>query len=218
MRIPAGDLAPARRRRYGGTYGRRRTGRALLALVAVGLAGGGAYLLQRDDGKVPSRLTAVRPCATPQPTTPAPRTATALRPGTRLPAPGSFQVLLLNGTPRSGLGKKVGDQLAARAFKVRVIGNAPPLRGASTVSYGPGALPAAMLLSRTVLGSRAVSVPRLAPRQVRLVLGSGYVRLRTPAELAQLARPTTVTVPATPVPATPVPVAPVPAATAGACR
>lgn len=213
MRIPAGDLAPARRRRYGGSYGRRRrrAGRVLLALVAVGLAGGGAYLLQRDDSKVPARIAALRPCpSTSTPGSAPAGTTPATRPGTRLPAPGSFQFLLLNGTPRSGLGKTVGDQLAARSFKVRVIGNAAPLTGASTVSYGVGDLPAATLVSRTVLGSRVVSVPRLPRGQVRVVLGSGYVRLRTPTELAGLADPTTVTVPASAVPA--------PVATAGACR
>lgn len=217
MRIPAGDLAPARRRRYGGTYGRRRrrTGRALLALVALGLAGGSAYLLQRDDSAVPSRITAARPCGTPRagtPTTPPPTSPTtspeASRPVLRLPAPGSFEVLLLNGTPRGGLGKSVGDQLAALTFRVRVIGNAPPLAGASVVSYGAGAMPSATLVSRTVLGARALSAPRLPKGQVRLVLGSGYVRLRTAAELAVLARPTTA--PARPAAA--------PAPTSGACR
>lgn len=209
MRIPAGDLAPARRRRYGGTYGRRRrrTGRALLALVAVGLAGGGAYLLQRDDSAVPSRITAARPCVTPRASTPT-TSPTASRPVLRLPAPGSFEVLLLNGTPRGGLGKSVGDQLAALTFRVRVIGNAPPLTGASVVSYGAGAMPSATLVSRTVLGARALSAPRLPKGQVRLVLGSGYVRLRTAAELAELALPTTAAAPP----------AAAPAPTSGACR
>ena len=206
MRIPAGDLAPARRRRYGGTYGRRRrrTGRALLALVAVGLASGSAYLLQRDDSAVPSRITAARHCVTPRASTPT-TSPEASRPVLRLPAPGSFEVLLLNGTPRGGLGKSVGDQLAALTFRVRVIGNAPPLAGASVVSYGAGAMPSATLLSRTVLGARALSAPRLPKGEVRLVLGSGYVRLRTAAELAQ---PTSA--PARPAAA--------PAPTSGACR
>jgi len=209
MRIPAGDLAPARRRRYGGTYGRRRrrTGRALLALVAVGLASGSAYLLQRDDSAVPSRITAARPCVTPRASTPT-TSPEASRPVLRLPAPGSFEVLLLNGTPRGGLGKSVGDQLAALTFRVRVIGNAPPLAGASVVSYGAGAMPSATLLSRTVLGARALSAPRLPKGEVRLVLGSGYVRLRTAAELAVLAQPTLA--PARPAAA--------PAPTSGACR
>lgn len=209
MRIPAGDLAPARRRRYGGTYGRRRrrTGRALLALVAVGLASGSAYLLQRDDSAVPSRITAARPCVTPRASTPT-TSPEASRPVLRLPAPGSFEVLLLNGTPRGGLGKSVGDQLAALTFRVRVIGNAPPLAGASVVSYGAGAMPSATLLSRTVLGARALSAPRLPKGEVRLVLGSGYVRLRTAAELAVLAQPTSA--PARPAAA--------PAPTSGACR
>ena len=211
MRIPAGDLAPARRRRYGGSYGRRRrrTGRAVLALLAVGLAGGGAYLLQRDDGRVPTRVAAAAPCRSSSPLPTPARTTPTTRPGVRLPAPSSVQVLLLNGTPRGGLGKKVGDALAARSFRVRVVGNAPPLSGASTVTYGPAALPAATLLSRHVLGARLVSGPRLPRGQVRLVLGSGYARLRTPAELAILARraPTATTATAaTPAP-TPVPAA-----------
>ncbi|MGB8651809.1 MAG: hypothetical protein WCD35_14235, partial [Mycobacteriales bacterium] len=68
MRIPGGDLAPARRRRYGGGYGRRRRRRGprvlLVLVLLLGVGAGAAYWLRRDDTAVPQRLTSA-PCPTP---------------------------------------------------------------------------------------------------------------------------------------------------------
>lgn len=190
VRIPSGDLAPARRRkRYGGSYGRskRRTGRVLLALVL--LAGGGAvvYALQRDDRGAAARV-ALRPCPVAPTTSPATQPAQPAQPKpVALPQPRQVRLLLLNGTTRNGLGRNIGNQLAARGFVVSGTGNAHALlTGPSQVTYGPGALPAAQLVGMHVVGATLVDAPRTARGRLQLVLGSGFARLRTPAEIASL--------------------------------
>lgn len=190
MRIPSGDLAPARRRRRGGGgYGqrRRRTRFGLLLLVVLLAAGGGAaYLLQRDDtGAVARRTVAASPSSTP---CPSPTRSVRVAPLV-LPPPSAVRLVLLNGTPRNGLGRTVGDQLARRGFRVTGTGNAPqPQLGASTVLFGPGGQAAATLLSRTVAGSTLSGDAKAAPASLRVVLGTGFTRLRTPAEVAALGR------------------------------
>ncbi len=215
MRIPGGDLAPARRRGHGGSYGRRRRRRGLRATLVVLLlaaGGGGAYLLQRDDSLVPQRLAAP-PTTCPTPAAPAKTTAkpAPAKPAPAkplaLPAPKQVRLVLLNGTPRNGLVKTVGDQLAAAGFVVTGQGNAPAaLRGASTVTFGTGGSLAGTLVSHWVLGSRLVGDPKAVPGTVRVVLGSAFRRLATPAEAAAAAtakpatRPSAGTSPAVPAP------------------
>lgn len=181
MRIPDGDLAPARRRRYGGGYGRRRHRRNLRLGVGVGLllvAGGVAYLLRQESSKVPDRLASTPTCA--------PRaTPTTVASPASLPQPQQVQLALLNGTARNGLAKSIGDALAAQGFVVTAQANAPAaLVGPSQVVWGPGAQPSAELVLRYVIGSRAVSNPRAPRGSVQVILGSEFHRLATPAELA----------------------------------
>lgn len=194
VRIPSGDLSPARRRRYGGTYGRRRrrTLRGLLVLVLLVVAGGGAlWLLKRDDTQAPSRRQtaasgAPAAAATPTPCVTAP--PAPARPVV-LPAPGTVKLVLLNGTPRNGLGRSVGNQLAARGFKVAGTGNAPrPQAGPTTVVFGPGAQPGAMVVARAILGSTLAGNPKAPAGTLQVVLGTTFTRLRTPAEVAALGR------------------------------
>ena len=155
MRIPGGDLAPARRRRYGGAYGRRRRRqqRVLALVLVVGIGATGAWLLRRDDTRARDRVTAgpsPTPCATPS-AAPAP---------VALPQPRQVRLALLNGTSRNGLAKAIGDQLAARGFVVTAQANAPAaLAGASQVAYGAGAAASAELVTHWVLGSVAASDP-----------------------------------------------------------
>ena len=189
MRIPSGDLAPARRhRRFGSGSSRRRPGRtAAVVLALVAVVGGGTYLLQRDDSKVTDRL-ATGPA--PRSSTSAAPAATCAPPVARTPVitlqPRQVRVVLLNGTARNGLGKAIGDQLATRGFQVQVAGNAPPLTGASRVVWGAGAEPGAQAVSRYVLGSTVVRDARAPRGTLQLVLGAGFQRLRTPGEIAAL--------------------------------
>ena len=143
----------------------------LLAAAAV------AWFLRRDDSPA-SQSQTLRSCPTPSVTaSPAP-----------LPAPNQVRFVLLNGTARNGLAQQVGQALTARGFVVLREDNAPAaLAGPSVVSYGPGAVPAATLLTRHVLGARAVSVPHARAGAVQVVLGSDFRRLATPAEVTAAA-------------------------------
>jgi hypothetical protein len=161
-------------------------------LVAVGA--GAAYELRHDDVPVATRGPAARACPTPaqqqaaqQPVVPA-----------ALPKAQQVRLVLLNGTDRNGLAKTVGDQLAAQGFVVMAQGNAPAaLIGASTVTFGTGAEPAATLLARWVLGARLVGNPRAPRGSLQVVLGSAFQRLASPVEVAAAGRsaPVTRTVP-----------------------
>lgn len=182
MRIPSGDLAPARRRRRRHPYGRRRrTGPLLLALVLLAAVGGGAFLLQRDDEPGGASLA--------QAGCPSPRVGAAAAGAARLvaaplPAPGQVRLALLNGTNRNGLGRTVGGALAVRGFAVAATGNAPgPVAGPAQVRFGPNGRPGATLLAAHVLGAQLRPVPGLPPGTVQLYLGTSFVRLRTPAEV-----------------------------------
>lgn len=180
MQIPGGDLAPARRRRYGGGYGRRRRRRYLwLGLVAIALlAAGSAYALRTDHPTTKPKPVAVHRCPSARPST----TSAAL------PAPQQVRLRLLNGTSRNGLAKSVKAELTARGFVVVDAANAPAaLPGPSRVVYGPAGLPAATLVSRYVRGAVVVSDPAAGAGTVQVTLGGDYQRLATPAEVATAA-------------------------------
>lgn len=186
MSIPSGDLAPVRKRRRG--YGRRRRHPllAVAGVLLVGLIAGGAYLLQREDTRAGEVTQAARcPTAAPSPkaaTVPAAKSAV-------LPAPRSVQLRLLNGTGRNGLARTVGDELARRGFRLTAMGNAAkPLAGASRVTYGPGARPAATLVAAHVIGAQLLPVPGAPRGAVDLTLGSSFVRVRTGPEVSSYLR------------------------------
>jgi hypothetical protein len=181
MRIPNGDLVPARRHPYGGGYSRRRARRtrrfAVLGvlLVAVGIGG---FWLNRDP---------VSPVATPCP-------SASPTPSRLMPEPGQVRVVLLNGASRLNLAKVVGAQLRQRGFVVVREDNAPAaLAGPSVVTYAAGAQDAAAVLGHHVLGARVSStgpapVGAVPANTVQLVLGGDFVRLATPAEAAAAAQ------------------------------
>jgi hypothetical protein len=164
---------------------------AVLALLAV--AGGGYYLVQRDDDAATETVAQATGCPTPAPAAPKPAAA---QPAVVLPAPGTVQLRLLNGTVRNGLARTVGNELARRGFRVAGMGNAPkPLAGATRISFGPGARTAATLVGVHVIGARLVPVATAPRGSVDVVLGSSFVRLRNAAEVkamtAALAHPVT---------------------------
>jgi hypothetical protein len=187
VRIPSGDLAPARKHRR---YGRRRNPLPVLAAVVLVLAIAAiGYRLHRED-KGAGAVTATARCAT---TAPAPKSSKAGAPSklaaVRLPAPAQVSFRLLNGTGRSLLARSVGNELARRGFHVSGMGNSPrPLGGASRVYYGPGGRPAALLVTAHVLGATVEPVPSAPHGALDVVLGSSFVRLRTAAETTAFAR------------------------------
>ena len=208
MRIPSGDLAPVRkrRRRYPG-YGRRRHSTwpaVLVALVVVGAVVGAGYLLQqREDDPTDTVATQLPACPSPKPAAATPTTVPRTSAPVRLPAPAAVQLRLLNGTGRDGLARTVGNELARRGFRVAAMGNAPkPLAGPSRVVFGPGARPAATLLTAHVLGAQLVPAPKAPPGSVDVTLGSSFVRLRTAPEVSAFARGLGKPVVAKPAPAT----------------
>lgn len=202
MRIPSGDLVPARKHRFSSGYGRhrrRRPGRTAvvgMVLLALGLGG---FWLTRDP---------VRPVAAP--CTPA---SASPSPARLIPGPGRVRVEVLNGTARVGLVQAVALQLRARGFVVVREDNAPAARpGPSLVAYPAGGRDAAEVLARYVLGAQvadqptagsAASAPSAAGATpsvtVQLVLGSGFRRLATPAEVAARASTAAAAAAATPV-------------------
>lgn len=159
----------------------------VVALAAVAAIGGGAFALRRDDGSAPQRLAdgTATACPSARSTAPAASPGGAATPSALvLPATGKVAFRLLNGTDRDGLGKSLGDLLAARGFRVKSTGNAPKaVAGASKVYFGPGARPAAQLLAIHVIGAELAPVPTAPAGAVDLVIGSGFARLRTPAEV-----------------------------------
>jgi hypothetical protein len=183
VRIPSGDLAPARRRRRG--YGRRRNPLLpLLTVVLLVLVAGGVWYATRDDSGGVLQAAAC-PSPTASAASPSPAAAPPVQAATAplvLPAPGQVQMVLLNGSGRDLLARTVGNELAARGFRVAGMGNAPGLTGPSKVSFGPGARPAATLVAAQLLGAQLVPVPTAAKGAVDVVLGTGFERLRTPAE------------------------------------
>ena len=187
MVIPSGDLAPMRKHRR---YGRHRSRwPVVLAVLAVAGVAGGTYVVQQraeeaDQASAPSTCVS----ASPSPAAAAPKPPSKVA-AIRLPAPGQVSLRLLNGTGRDRLARTVADELARRGFRVTYTGNAPRgLVGASRVNYGPGGRPAALLVSAHVLGSSVVPVPKAARGAIDVVLGSAFVRLRTPAETSSYAR------------------------------
>ncbi len=187
MRIPGGDLMPARHRRYGGGYGRRRrrNRRVIAVVLLVGLAGAAWWYYGQDDSATPTSVSTLPTCApTPTPTA----TRAPARP-VALPQPAAVTLSVLNGTNRTLLAKRVGDALAAQGFHVTGQGNArATVAGPSQVVYGPGASLQARTVSLWVLGATVVPAPRARPGTVQLVLGTAYTRLASPAEAAAARR------------------------------
>lgn len=212
MRIPSGDLAPARKRRRGYSARRRRRNPLpiVLAVLLVAAVALGTYWLRRDNGTTGTTDAGAR-CPSVAPSvaasTPAAVTPPARATPVRLPAPGQVSLRLLNGTGRAKLALTVGNELARRGFRVAGFTNAPrPLVGASRVYFGPGGRPAALLVSAHLLGSQIVPVPTAGRGAVEAVLGSTFVRLRTPPEVSAYARQLAAgAAPAAPKPASPAP-------------
>lgn len=168
--LGAGDLAPSRSRR-------RRGAGPLVAVLSIvlltAIAGGGYYLLFSGRGSQPGPVC--------------PSASTSPRPARPLTA-AAVHLRVLNGTGRNGLAKATGAQLRARGFPVDAVGNtSAPVAGPAMIRYGPTGRAGADLLALQLPQARLVGDPRLRG-PLELVLGSGFSRLRTPAEVAAASR------------------------------
>ncbi|HUR14726.1 MAG TPA: LytR C-terminal domain-containing protein [Mycobacteriales bacterium] len=183
MRIPDGDLVPARRRAYAGGYARRaryRSRRTAVVVVVLLAAVAVAWFVRRD------RPAAEQATACPTPT--ATSTATSAPSAAALPAPSTVRVVVLNGTSRVALAETVGRQLTARGFVVVRTDNASAAApGPSVVTYAVGARGAATVLARHVAGAQLSAAGTAPAGTVQLVLGPAFRRLATSAEVTAAA-------------------------------
>ncbi|MCW2598976.1 MAG: LytR cell envelope-related transcriptional attenuator [Frankiales bacterium] len=156
-----------------------------MGLLVVLAAAGAVYQLGLYDKLHLTMSPTTSPCPT---ATASPSSQPAATGTAQPPKPQQVSLVLLNGTSRNGLAKSVGEVLVGQGFVVRGESNAPAaLSGASTVTYGPGAQPAATVLGHWVLGARLVANSKAPRGSLRVVLGSGFRRLATPAQVAAAA-------------------------------
>lgn len=102
---------------------------------------------------------------------------------------GRVQLRVYNGTAREGLAKTVADQLVGRGYAVLATDNDPlsdvrPVEGPAEIRFGPAGRAVADQLRRQVPGATLHRDARDGA-VLDLVLGEGFRRLSTPAELAR---------------------------------
>ncbi|ORT57935.1 LytR C-terminal domain-containing protein [Streptomyces sp. CB03238] len=166
---------------------------ALVAVVALGLAGWGT--LQLIDvfggGGTDSRAkTAAGPGCKPRknPVTPV-----------HVPLkPGQITVNVYNATPRAGLAKTTADELKKRGFAIGKVGNAPAaydkkVPGPGMLLGATGAGESAFPVLRTQLKGATLKMDARATADVDLIIGTAFKSLTPPkdatAALAALAKP-----------------------------
>ncbi|MGW0389513.1 LytR C-terminal domain-containing protein [Streptomyces sp. NPDC003042] len=193
---------------------RRRIVFAVLgSVLALALLGYGALQLidvfRGDDGGKRNAAAAGKDCPTApaKPAEPAkavaepnggPTASTSASPAVVLPEAGQITVNVYNATPRAGLAKAVGDELAKRGFVVGQVGNAPPQFDKKVP--GPGILvgsPATDKAAYSVLGTQLAGVTQQHDTRegadIDLILGDAFKELNTKEDadkaLALLANP-----------------------------
>ncbi|MEU9299168.1 LytR C-terminal domain-containing protein [Streptomyces sp. NPDC048269] len=192
---------------------RRRIVFAVLgSVLALALLGYGALqLIDVFQGDSPKRNTAAgaKDC----PTTAAkpaakdgskagPEAATtasaAAQPAVVLPKPGDITVNVYNATPRAGLAKAVGDELAKRGFAIGHVGNAPAdfdkkVPGAAILLGSPTTDKAAYSVLGTQVVGATLQTDARETADIDLILGDAFKELSTKEDadkaLAALANP-----------------------------
>lgn len=188
---------------------RRRIVLAVLgSALALALVGYGALqLIDVFQGDSPKRNMAAgaKDC----PTTPpkdavkgapaAASTASApAKPAVALPPPGEITVNVYNATPRAGLAKAVGDELAKRGFVIGHVGNAPAdfdkkVPGTGILLGSPTTDKAAFSVLGTQLAGTTQQNDTRETADIDLILGDAFKALSTKEDadkaLALLANP-----------------------------
>ncbi|KOU99233.1 MULTISPECIES: LytR C-terminal domain-containing protein [Streptomyces] len=188
---------------------RRRIVLAVLgSVLALALVGYGALqLIDVFQGDSPKRNTAAgaKDCPTKTPEAaakggaPAAATASApAKPAVVLPPPGEITVNVYNATPRAGLAKAVGDELAKRGFVIGSVGNAPAdfdkkVPGTGILLGSPTTDKAVFAVLGTQLAGTTQQTDTRETADVDLILGDAFKELSTKEDadkaLALLANP-----------------------------
>ncbi|MFD3543608.1 LytR C-terminal domain-containing protein [Streptomyces sp. NPDC058662] len=185
---------------------RRRIAFAVLgSVLALALLGYGAMQLIdvfRGDSPKRNTVAGAKDCPTPAAkaavkggpaaaSTP-PKTAVVL------PKPGDITVNVYNATPRAGLAKAVGDELAKRGFLIGNVGNAPAdfdkkVPGTGILLGSPATDKAAFSVLGTQLPGTTQQTDTREGADIDLILGDAFKELSTKEDadkaLALLANP-----------------------------
>ncbi|PWK72398.1 LytR cell envelope-related transcriptional attenuator [Streptomyces sp. CG 926] len=178
---------------------------SILALALVGY--GALQLIDVFRGDSPKRNTAAgaKDCPTTPPGTAAkggPGAAStasaAAKPAVVLPPPGEITVNVYNATPRAGLAKAVGDELAKRGFVIGNVGNAPAtfdkkVPGTGILLGSPTTDKAVFSVLGTQLAGTTQQTDTRETADVDLILGDAFTELSKKEDadkaLALLANP-----------------------------
>ncbi|MGZ9931904.1 LytR C-terminal domain-containing protein [Streptomyces sp. NC-S4] len=178
---------------------------SILALALVGY--GALQLIDVFRGDSPKRNTAAgaKDCPTTPPGAAAkggPGAAStapaAAKPAVVLPPPGEITVNVYNATPRAGLAKAVGDELAKRGFVIGKVGNAPAdfdkkVPGTGILLGSPTTDKAVFAVLGTQLAGTTQQNDTRETADVDLILGDAFKELSTKEDadkaLALLANP-----------------------------
>ncbi|APU41454.1 LytR C-terminal domain-containing protein [Streptomyces sp. TN58] len=166
---------------------------SVLALALVGY--GALQLIDVFQGDSPKRNTAAgaKDCPTKSPEAAAKgggapaaaATASApAKPAVVLPPPGEITVNVYNATPRAGLAKAVGDELAKRGFVVGSVGNAPAdfdkkVPGTGILLGSPTTDKAVFAVLGTQLAGTTLQTDTRETADVDLILGDAFTELST---------------------------------------
>ncbi|MFD6966772.1 LytR C-terminal domain-containing protein [Streptomyces sp. NPDC059979] len=180
---------------------------SVLALALVGY--GALQLIDVFRGDSPKRNTAAgaKDCPTTPPKPAAKGGSTAAstasasapaKPAVVLPPPGEITVNVYNATPRAGLAKAVGDELAKRGFVIGQVGNAPAdfdkkVPGTGILLGSPTTDKAAFSVLGTQLAGTTLQNDTRETADIDLILGDAFKELSTKEDadkaLALLANP-----------------------------
>ncbi|MFE9631573.1 LytR C-terminal domain-containing protein [Streptomyces sp. NPDC006463] len=192
---------------------RRRIVLAVLgSVLALALLGYGALqLIDVFQGNSPKRNTAAgaKDCPT-KAADPAAKggskagpeaadaASAAAEPAVVLPKPGDITVNVYNATPRAGLAKAVGDELAKRGFVIGNVGNAPAnfdkkVPGTAILLGSPATDKGAFSVLGTQLVGATQQTDARETADIDLILGDAFKELSTKEDadkaLALLANP-----------------------------
>jgi hypothetical protein len=104
-----------------------------------------------------------------------------------LPQPRDVQINVYNGTARTGLASRIGENFANRDFEVLDRGDhGSEVEGIAQLHYGPGAVGAAQLVRAYFLNDATMvfDITR-EDNVVDVVLGTAFQQLATPTEVSQ---------------------------------